>query len=139
MKQFELFTLPMLETDTSIMSPIELKDFIDFEVKRIYYISKPKHNTGQHCHYIEKEFFIMIQGTCTAVIDKGNGKEDIPLIGPTSGIYVQNYVWHGFKDLSSDAIVLALSSTNYKPDRSDYLEDYEEYLKIRDEKLNEQS
>lgn len=137
MKKFEVVTLPMIETETSIMSPIELKNFIDFEVKRVYYISKPKQNTGQHCHYIEKEFFIMIQGTCTAVIDKRNGKEDIPLIGPKSGIYVPNYVWHGFKDLSPDAIILALSSTNYKPDRSDYLDDYDDYLKIRDEKLNE--
>ena len=65
-----------------------------------------------------------------AVIDKGNGKEDILLKGPGDAIYVGNCVWHGFKDFSPDAVLVALSSTNYSPDRSDYIEDYEEYQKI---------
>lgn len=138
-KKFEQFFIKTIETPKSpfVMSPLELADYIDFEVKRIYYITKPHGNTGQHCHYIEKEFFILIQGTCTAIIDSGNGKEDIPMTGPTTGLYVPNYVWHGFKDFSDDAVLLALSSTNYNPDRSDYLESYDEYLKIRDEKLTE--
>jgi hypothetical protein len=52
------------------------------------------------------------------------------MTGPTSAIYTGEYVWHHFKDFSTDAILLALSSTNYNPDRSDYIEDYEEYKKI---------
>ncbi|SRR5258708_3348805 len=137
MKKFEQYTLNAFPGRGSLMSPVELKEYIDFEVKRIYYITQPTADSGQHCHYIEKEFFILIQGICTAVIDRGNGKEDVPMTGPTSALYVPNYVWHGFKDFSPDAILLALSSTNYIPDRSDYLEDYDAYLKIRDEKLTE--
>ena len=117
------------------MTPIELRDYIDFEVKRIYFITKPTADTGAHIHYEEKEMFILQQGTCTAIIDRGNGIEEMPMEGPKHGIYVPNYVWHGFKNLSENAVLLALSSTNYRPDRSDYLEDYTEYLKIRDEKL----
>ena len=45
-------------------------------------------------------------------------------------IYLSSYVWHHFKNFSKDAILLALSSTNYSPDRSDYIEDYDEYKKI---------
>ena len=136
-KPFTLYTLTNVSTPRFLMSPIELKDYIDFEVKRVYFISQPKDNTSEHIHYEEKEMFVMIQGSCTAVIDRGKGKEDIPMQGPITAIYVPNYVWHGFKDFSEDAIVLALSSTNYNPDRSDYLEDYNEYLKIRDEKIKE--
>ncbi len=134
-KKFQLVTLPKVNTPNFVMSPVELKDYIDFEVKRVYCISHPRRDTSQHCHYIEKEFFIMVQGSCTAIFDKGNGKEEVSLTAPTSAIYVPNYIWHGFIHMSPDAIILALSSTNYKPDRSDYLENYEEYLKIRDEKL----
>lgn len=134
-KQFEQYTLTSLEGKSFLMTPVELKEYIDFEVKRIYYLTQPTGETGQHCHYIEKEFFVLLQGSCTAVIDQGNGKEEFPMTSPTSALYVPNYVWHGFKDFSSDAILLALSSTNYNPDRSDYLEDYDAYLKIRDEKL----
>lgn len=134
-KNFELYTLKNIDSPNFLMTPLELKDYIDFEVKRFYFIANPKADTGAHCHYIEKELFVMIQGSCIATIDKGSGIEEIELTGPRQAIYVPNYVWHGFKNLSDDAIIAALSSTNYSPDRSDYLQDYNEYLKIRDEKL----
>jgi mannose-6-phosphate isomerase-like protein (cupin superfamily) len=129
-KKFEIFTLKKVETPKFVMSPMELKDYIDFEVKRVYFITKPTAPTGAHCHKVEEELFILIQGTCTAVVDRGNGLEEIPLIAPTSAMYVPNFVWHHFKNFSPDAVLLALSSTNYNPDRSDYIEDYEEFKKI---------
>ena len=137
-KKFEIFQLPKITGEKSpnfTMSPVELKNYIDFTVKRIYYLTNPKAKTGQHCHKIEKEFFIAIQGKMTAVIDQGNGKEEFYLEGPSSAIYCATFVWHGFKDFSDDAILFALSSTNYSPDRSDYIEDYDAYLKIRDKEL----
>jgi len=127
--KFKQFELEKIQASNFSMSPVELKEYIDFEVKRIYYITNPTKKTGAHCHKIEKEFFILIQGRCTAVIDYGNGLEKINMAGPTSALYVGNYIWHHFKNFSKDAILLALSSTNYNPDRSDYIEDYDEYKK----------
>ena len=127
--KFSQHDLNSIPTDNFVMNPVELKDFIDFEVKRVYFITDPTGDTGSHCHKTEEEFFIMIQGSCTAVIDQGNGLEKILMEGPTSAIHVGNYIWHHFEDFSDDAILLALSSTNYSPDRSDYIEDYEEYKK----------
>jgi mannose-6-phosphate isomerase-like protein (cupin superfamily) len=134
MLQFKKLQLKLVKQEERVYSFAELKNFIDFEVKRLYYVQGSTKPTGQHCHFIEKEMFIMVKGSCTAVIDQGNGKEDMELKGPGDAIYIGNYVWHGFKDFSSDSVLLAVSSTNYKEDRSDYLEDYDEYLKIRDEK-----
>lgn len=132
MKQLQQFELKKIVVPGKFtMSPVELKDYIDFEVKRIYFITNPEDKTGAHCHKVEQEFFILQQGGCTAVIDKGNGLEEIKMEGPTSAIYVPAYVWHHFKDFSVDAVLLALSSTNYSPDRSDYIEDYEEFKKIK--------
>ena len=138
MKSFEIFELPSVQAPNFVINPVELYQFISFEVKRIYYITKATNGTGLHCHYNEKEFFIMLQGACTAVIDRGKGLEDVLLRGPSSAIYVANYVWHGFKAFSPEAILLALSSANYNPDRSDYLEDYSKYLEIRDIHLAEE-
>ena len=128
--KFKKFELKNIQAPNFIMSPVELKDYIDFEVRRVYFITKPTGPTGSHCHKIEIEFFIIIQGSCTAVIDRGNGFEEFELEGPISALYVGNFVWHHFKDFSSGAILLALSSTNYNTDRSDYIEDYEEYKKV---------
>jgi mannose-6-phosphate isomerase-like protein (cupin superfamily) len=113
------------------MSPVELKDYITFEVKRVYFITKPTGDTGQHCHLKEEELFVVQSGSCTAVIDKGNGLEEIKLEGPSDAMHVGNYVWHGFKDLSSDLVLLAISSTNYNPNRDDYIEDYKQYKEVQ--------
>ncbi len=125
--EFKQFEIKKIQAPNFIMSPLELKDYIQFEPKRVYFISNPTGNTSQHCHLKEEELFVIIAGTCTAVIDQGNGIKEIKLKGPTDAIYVGTYVWHGFKDLSPDAIILALSSTNYNPDRQDYIEDYSQY------------
>ncbi|MDO8499624.1 MAG: FdtA/QdtA family cupin domain-containing protein [bacterium] len=113
-----------------IMSPVELKDYIDFTVKRVYFFSHVTAPTGAHCHKIEEELFILLSGECTAIIDHGSGLEELRMRGPTDAICVPNLVWHGFKDFTPDAIMLAITSTNYNADRSDYVEDYAEFLKL---------
>lgn len=115
------------------LTPVELKDVIPFEVKRVYYFDNISagSQTGEHCHYVEEEFFIQAKGSSVAVIDRGHGKEEIVLTGPSEAIYVPSHVWHGFKNASPDCLIIALSSTNYNPDRSDYQENYDEYLKTR--------
>ena len=84
MKNFQKFTLKSFrgQTDGYNLIPIELKDYINFEVKRVYYINNvnnDKEKTGSHCHKIEKEFFIILNGSATAVIDQGNDLEEIDL------------------------------------------------------------
>src|SRR3569832_804527 len=73
----------------------------------------------------------MVKGSCLAVIDRGYGIEKITLNAPMDMLYVPNFVWHGLQDFSHDAIILALSSTNYRPDRSDYCHDYDLFQKIK--------
>lgn len=113
------------------LTPVELSAVAPFEVKRIYYMDLPDSVlTGEHCHKIEEELFIQMKGSSSIIIDQGNGKEEIGLKSG-SAIYVPAYVWHGFKNPTDSCLILALSSTNYSADRSDYIENYDEYLKVR--------
>lgn len=113
------------------MTPLELKEYINFPVKRVYFISSPMGGTGNHAHRAEEdELFIQIQGNSTICVDDGSGMEEIVLSGPQNAISIPHMVWHGFKNLSSDCIILALTSTNYDPLRADYCEDYEEFKKL---------
>jgi dTDP-4-dehydrorhamnose 3,5-epimerase-like enzyme len=132
--QFKKLEIKKIQAQNFVMSPLELKDFIDFEVKRVYFISKTTGPTGAHCHKEEKELFVMVQGQATAVVDYGQGLKEVLLEAPQAAIYLGTYVWHHFKDFSKDAILLAVSSTNYNPDRADYIEDYEDYKKVIQEK-----
>lgn len=114
----------------------DIHEFVPFDIKKVYYYQPktPENFTGQHCHKIEQEVFVMAAGSCTAVIDRGNGKEDLPF-AMNDYMYVGNYVWHGFKDFSPGAVLLAISSTGYSADRSDYIEDFELYNQERGEWL----
>jgi dTDP-4-dehydrorhamnose 3,5-epimerase-like enzyme len=130
---YKLFTLKNIQAPHFVMTPMELKEYLDFEVKRIYLISSPTGDmkTNQHAHRAdEDEVFVQVQGSCTIQVDDGSGLTDIKLEGPKNAIYVPHMVWHGFKDLSDDCIILALTSTNYDSTRSDYIEDYTEFQKL---------
>jgi len=124
---FKKVAVPRIDTAAFTMNPIELKDFLDFEARRVYYITDVKGPTSAHAHYEEKEFFVMVAGSCLAEIDAGGGIEEIPLQGPSDALYIGNYVWHHFKDFAAGSVLMAISSTNYRPDRSDYMEDYGKY------------
>lgn len=132
MKDFKKFNLKTFDGEEFKLTAVEFKDVVPFEVKRVYYVTdlKGSAKTGEHCHKVEQEVFIQVQGSSMAVIDQGQGLEEIPMQGPSDIMYVPNFVWHAFKDPSPDCVILALSSTNYNPDRSDYVEDYEEFKKI---------
>ncbi len=135
-KEFRQWQLKTFSGKGYDLTPVEFKDTAPFEVKRMYYITKFYQNaeTGQHCHKIEEEVFIQAQGSSTLVIDRGNGKEEM-IMNTSDAVYVPNYVWHGFIKPSADCVIIALSSTNYTPDRSDYVEDYDAYMALRDVEL----
>lgn len=136
MKQFQKFSLQTFTNRGFSLTPLEFKDVVPFAVKRMYYFQNmdDEHVTSQHCHKIEQEVFIQAKGSSVAVIDQGSGKEEV-LLSEGDAIYCPAYVWHGFIKPSKDALLIALSSTNYSVDRSDYIEDYQAYLTFRNEKL----
>lgn len=137
--KYQVFTLKNIRAPNFLMTPLELKDYVDFDVKRVYFISNPTGNTGNHAHRAdEDEIFIQVQGSSTISVDDGSGMEDIQLVGPSTAISVPHMVWHGFKDLSPDCIILALTSTNYDPSRADYCEDYEEFRRLVGTPANQQ-
>ena len=131
--KYKVFTLKNIQAPNFLMTALELKEYLDFEVKRVYMISAPvgPKQTGNHAHRRdEDELFIQLQGSCVISVDDGHGIEDVPLTGPKTAIYVPHLVWHGFNHMSDDCIIFALTSTNYDPSRSDYVEDYAEFQQL---------
>jgi len=125
---FEIFNLKTIETEKGSLTPIELHDFIDFEVRRVYTV----HNSfakdrGGHSHFVEKEFFFMTSGTCKAKIHDGEKWIEFEMRSNETAVYVGENVWHEFLDFSKNAVLVALSSTNYNPDRNDYEENFEKF------------
>ncbi len=131
MTSFRVFPIRRVDTPRYTLHPMELAEYVDFPILRVYWIVCPQAPTGAHCHREEQELFFLIQGSATAELDAGKGLQDIPLNAGAEAILIGNYVWHHFKNFSSDAILVALSSTTYRPDRSDYIEDYDAFKRAR--------
>jgi dTDP-4-dehydrorhamnose 3,5-epimerase-like enzyme len=132
-RRYKVFSLKNIQAPNFLMTPLELKEYLDFEVKRVYMLSNPigQKVTGNHAHKEdEDELFIQLQGSCTIRVDDGHGMEDIVLTGPSTAIYVPHMVWHGFSSMSDDSIIFALTSTNYDPTRADYIENYDDFKQL---------
>ena len=132
-RRYKVFTLKNIQAPAFTMTALELKEYINFTVKRVYCITSPKGEmkSGNHAHRAEEdELFVQLQGQSTIVVDDGHGLEDVVLSGPQNAISVPHMVWHGFKDMSQDCVIVAITSTNYDPARTDYCENYEEFKEL---------
>ncbi|GAA0796567.1 FdtA/QdtA family cupin domain-containing protein [Faecalicatena orotica] len=107
----------------------EMKD-IPFTIKRVYYMYDTGEGVrrGYHAHKSLEQILICIHGSCKIMLDSGFEKKVVSLEKPYEGLYISNNMWREMYDFSSDAVLLVLASELY--DESDYIRDYEEFLKM---------
>jgi len=100
-----------------------------FEIKRVYYIFDTKEGVerGFHAHKNLKQLCIAVKGSCTFVLDNGKKREEIKLINPTQGLFIEGLIWREMKDFSIDCVLVVLASEHY--DENDYIRDYDKFLK----------
>lgn len=114
----------------------EFKD-IPFAIKRVYYMydtGKGVHR-GAHAHKALQQILICIHGSCKVLLDNGREKKVVPLEKPYEGLYIANHMWREMYDFSPDAVLMVLASRLY--DETDYIRDYDEFLKFSGDKKNE--
>ena len=111
----------------------EFKD-IPLEIKRVYYMYDTGEGVrrGYHAHKSLKQILICIHGSCKILLDNGSEKKEVPLEKPYEGLYVASNMWREMYDFSSDAVLMVLASEYY--DESDYIRNYDEFLKYIDKK-----
>lgn len=136
MHSFYEFTLPSFGDERGMLVPAELDEKFPIPVKRVYFLKDvPEGITrGAHCHHMEEEVFVCLQGQCRALIDEdGEGKKEYLLDQPGQAIFVGRGVWHEFDSFSDDSVLLAFSSTHYLPGETNYEANYEEFKRLKAE------
>jgi hypothetical protein len=108
----------------------ELGEFLPFEVKRFFLVhSVPGREVrGQHAHLECHQFLACIRGSCSVIADDGQRRQEFVLDHPAIGVYLPPMTWSVQYNYSPDAALLVLASHAY--DASDYVRDYEEFLKL---------
>lgn len=102
---------------------------IPFEIKRVFYMygSDSEMVRGQHANRRSEFVLINVSGSSKVRVDNGFEDEIISLDRPMMGLYLPTMLWKDMYDFSADSVLLVLSNTHY--DGSEYIRDYDEYLK----------
>jgi len=120
-----------IEPDGNLV-PIESKHDIPFDIKRIFYVYgvNDQNDRGKHAHYKTKQVLICLSGEVEVICDDGVHRKKYKLTKPHQAIYIPEMIWDEQRYISEDAVLLVLSNTYY--DSKDYIEDYDEFLMMRE-------
>lgn len=113
---------------------IEGGQVIPFDIKRVFYIYDSDDTVvrGQHANRISEFVLINVAGKSKVRITDGEEEIIVELDRPMTGVYIPKMIWKDMYDFSKDSILLVLASTHY--DGTEYIRDFEEYLKEVKEK-----
>ena len=102
---------------------------IPFKIERVFYIygSDDTVVRGQHANRNSEFVLINVAGSSKVMITDGSNREIVDLNRPMEGVYIPKMIWKEMYDFSPDSVLLVLASTHY--DGSEYIRDFEEYLK----------
>lgn len=125
----KLISIPLIKDDCN-MCVAQSYDQIPFDIKRVYYILKPKKglSRGLHAHRELKQVLFCIQGSVKMVLDDGQNQEETVLNKPNIGILLEPMIWHEMRQIKEDTIMLVIASDVYK--ESDYIRNYQTFKKL---------
>lgn len=110
----------------------ELKD-IPFKVERTYWIYDVPggERRGGHAYRENQEFIVAMSGSFDVILDNGHEKQTFHLNRSYYGLYIPKGMWREMENFSTNSLALVLSSTKY--DVNDYIRDYEEFKRLKNE------
>lgn len=126
--------IPTFSDDRGDLSAIEMKDFADWAVKRIYYVTNTKLKRGGHAVIGEKKLYVCLQGEITGRLHDGEKWHEFHLKGPTDAISMDGLCWREFDDFSAGSVLLAVSNMNYEKDK--YIMDFDQFMEYYKKNLN---
>lgn len=108
---------------------IEGNQDIPFEIKRVFYMYGTDNTMIRGSHANRKSEFVLINvsGKTKIKVDDGFSSAIIELDKPRMGIYIPAMLWKDMYDFTQDSVLLVLSNEHY--DGSEYIRNYDEYLK----------
>ncbi len=126
--------LSKIQNSSGNITVVENGSNIPFDVKRIYYLyDVPSgQQRGGHAHYKLEQYIIAASGSFDVLLDDGKNKKKITLNRPNFALHIVSGLWRELHNFSSGSISLVLASEKY--DEKDYIRDYYDFLKLKNEK-----
>lgn len=129
MNKPKIIELPKYTDPRGNLSVIEEFKDIPFKIERTYWIYDVPGGEcrGGHAYRENQEFIVALSGSFDVHLDDGIQKQTFHLNRSYYGLYVPKRLWREMDNFSTNSLALVLSSTKY--DASDYIRDYQEFLK----------
>ena len=128
-----IIQLPKISDPRGNLSVIEEFKDIPFKIERTYWIYDVPGGEarGGHAYRENQEFIVAMSGSFDVHLDDGNEKQTFHLNRSYYGLFVPKGLWREMDNFSTNSLALVLSSTKY--DVNDYIRDYEEFKRYKDE------
>lgn len=109
----------------------EFERNVPFQPKRYFIVyDVPSTETrGEHAHKQCHQFLICVAGSVSVVVDDGARREEVLLDRPNIGLFIPAGVWGIQYKYSANGVLLVFASEYY--DASDYIRNYDEFLRFR--------
>ena len=126
-----IIELPKFLDARGNLSFAEQNNHIPFEIKRTYWIYDVPggEDRGGHAFRENKEFIVALSGAFDVVVDDGKNKKTFTLNRSYYGLYVPAGLWRTMENFSTNSLALEFGSEHYTA--SDYVRDYNEFLKLK--------
>ena len=127
----EIIELPKFTDPRGNLSFVEQLNHIPFEIKRTYWIYDVPggESRGGHAFRQNEEFIVALSGAFDVIVDDGKERKTFALNRSYYGLYIPAGLWREMANFSTNSLALEFGSIHY--DRADYVEDYEQFLKLK--------
>lgn len=133
MEQPKIIELPKFLDARGNLSFAQNNTHIPFEIKRTYWLYDVPggESRGGHAYRETEEFVIALSGSFDVIVDDGKEKKTYHLNRSYYGLYIPKGMWREMDNFSTNSLALEFASTKYDP--TDYIRDYDEFLKQKED------
>jgi dTDP-4-dehydrorhamnose 3,5-epimerase-like enzyme len=132
---FELVTQRRFIDERGALNLLEASKELPFAPQRVFWVTGvPKGSErGFHAHKTGNQLLFCLQGSILLTLKTHSEEEKIVLSAESPGVWMKNMVWGEQTFLTEDSVLLVFASNEF--DESDYLRDFEEFLKLSKQRL----
>jgi oxalate decarboxylase/phosphoglucose isomerase-like protein (cupin superfamily) len=126
--------LPKIYDKRGNLSFFEYSNQLPFEIQRTYWIYDVPGGEvrGSHAFREQQEFIIALSGSFDVILNDGEKEERFSLNRSYYGLLIPKMYWRKLENFSTNSLALIVSDKVYS--ETDYIRDFEEFKKLKNEK-----